>query len=81
LQQLFALDCNFFLLQYAHMNSKDIITKAGGTDAVAGVVGVSASSVRAMAYKPLPASWYFALCDMTGETLPPQLFSFKGLGA
>ena len=57
----------------------EIITQAGGAVAVAQRIGISSAGVRAMAYRVLPAAWYFALCDMTGQTLPRHLFSFKGL--
>lgn len=64
------------------MNTKDIISQAGGVDAVASRFHKNRAYVQRLQYgSELPASWYFALADMTGETLPPQLFSFKGLGA
>jgi hypothetical protein len=71
---------NFFSAILQGMETKQIIEQSGGVDAVAARVGVKAASIRPMLYKAqLPASWYFALCDMTGQTLPRQLFSFKGL--
>jgi hypothetical protein len=62
------------------MTKQDIISLAGGLDAIAKRVGVKAPSARVMLSRGLiPASWYFALCDMTGQPLPRHLFSFKGL--
>jgi hypothetical protein len=62
------------------MTKQDVITQAGGIDAVAARVGVRAESARVMASRgPLPASWFAALEDMTGQALPRHLFSFKGL--
>jgi hypothetical protein len=62
------------------MTKQDIIEQAGGLTAISARVDVKRASVRVMlARGPIPASWYFALCDMTGQALPRHLFSFKGL--
>lgn len=60
----------------------DIISAAGGVEAVADRIGTSPANVRNhRAAGVLPASWYVALCNMTGANLPPHLFTFKGLAA
>ena len=64
------------------MTKQDIITQAGGVDAVAARVGVRPESARVVVSRgALPASWFAALEDMTGKPLPRHLFSFKGLDA
>jgi hypothetical protein len=62
------------------MEKQDIISLAGGLDAIAKRVGVNKASARVMLSRGLiPSSWFAALEDMTGQTLPRHLFSFKGL--
>jgi hypothetical protein len=62
------------------MTKQDVIAQAGGIDAVAGRIGVRPESARVMASRgKLPASWFAALEDMTGQPLPRCLFSFKGV--
>jgi len=62
------------------MTKQDIISLAGGLDAIALRVGVNKASARVMVSRgPIPASWFAALEDMTGQQLPRNLFSFKGL--
>lgn len=64
------------------MTASEIVERAGGVDAVAFRVGTSPANVRNQRNKPtLPASWYAALCDMTGQDLPRHLFTFKGMAA
>jgi hypothetical protein len=59
---------------------REIIDRAGGTLAVAMRLDTTAANVRNQASKGiLPAQWFALLEDMTGQTLPRQLFSFKGL--
>ncbi len=83
LQHFFCVARNFFSYILQGMeNTHAIIKAAGGAFAVAMRLDTTPANVRNQASKgTLPSSWYLALCDMTGETLPPQLFSFKGLGA
>lgn len=51
-----------------------------GRDAIAERIGAAPRRVdRARTERALPASWYAALCDMAGQDLPRQLFTFKGL--
>jgi hypothetical protein len=62
------------------MEKQDIISLAGGLDAIAKRVGVNKASARVMLSRGLiPSSWFAALEDITGQTLPRHLFSFKGL--
>ena len=62
------------------MNTKDIITKAGGVDAVAQRFGKRRDYVQRLQYgEQLPASWHVALEQMTGEELPLDRFSFKAV--
>jgi hypothetical protein len=62
-------------------NTHNIIKAAGGAIAVAMRLDTTPANVRNQASKGrLPAAWYFALADMTGQTLlPVNLFSFKGV--
>ena len=51
-----------------------------GCEAIAARLGISASRIKRARFEDqMPAQWYLALCDMTGEALPESLFSFKGL--
>ena len=53
-----------------------------GVAAIASRVGVTSDAVKIRRTQgSLPASWYHALCDMAGETLPISQFTFKGIGA
>ena len=58
------------------------IIEAIGVAAIASRMEVTPDAVyRAKANGKIPASWYHALCDMAGESLPVAEFSFKGLVA
>jgi hypothetical protein len=62
------------------MTNRDVIEMAGGVAAVAKRFDKAPEYVQRLQYSgKLAASWYFALCDMTGQALPRHLFSFKGL--
>ena len=59
---------------------REIIDRAGGTFAVAMRLDTSPANVRNQASKgQLPAAWFDLLERLTGQTLPRNLFSFKGL--
>lgn len=62
------------------MTPRDTIDQAGGIQAVAERFAKKQAYVKRLQYgKVLPASWYVALCDMTGDDLPYSLFSFKAM--
>lgn len=62
------------------MDTRTIINKAGGVDAVARRFCKKREYVMRLQYgDKLPASWFAALEIMTEWQLPRRLFSFKGL--
>jgi len=63
------------------MKTPHDIIEAAGRNAVKARLGVKDRVIQHYLREgKLPASWYFALADMTGQTLlPVHLFSFKGL--
>jgi hypothetical protein len=68
---------------YVHImnNAKDILN-AIGPDAICVAVGVKKDAVRkAKERGVIPSAWYFACCNLLGEDLPREAFSFKGLEA
>lgn len=61
--------------------ARDIVDTLGA-EAISARVGVKTSAVRnARVANKLPALWYVALCNMAGEQLPHQAFTFKGIEA
>lgn len=61
-------------------NTYEIIEHVGGVKVVAERLGVSPHAVRVHRRdNKLPASWYHALENMAGMTLPRELFSFKAV--
>ena len=63
-------------------NVTDIITTCGGRREVASIVGVTPDAVRlAEINGKLPAMWFDALERHLGQTLPRNLFTFKGASA
>ena len=54
------------------------IIDALGVEQVAAEIGVDRRRVlRARHDDQLPALWYSGICEMTGEALPHELFTFK----
>jgi hypothetical protein len=64
------------------MKTAHDIIEVAGRDQVKARLGVQDRVIQHhLSNEKLPAAWYFALADMTGQTLlPVNLFSFKGLG-
>lgn len=62
------------------MKMKKIVTKLGGSAALAQDLGVTPGAVRSgIREGAFPASWYFVMCEKLGEELPRELFSFRRL--
>jgi hypothetical protein len=62
-------------------NARDILY-AIGPDAICRAVGVSKYAWRkARERNQIPAAWYWSCCNLLGEDLPREAFSFKGLEA
>ena len=54
------------------------IIDALGVEQVAAQIGVDRRRVlRARYDDQMPALWYAGICEMTGEALPYELFTFK----
>ena len=62
-------------------NTREIIDTLG-RDAIAQKLGVALRRVdRARTDERIAASWYAGLCELAGQDLPRNLFTFKGMEA
>ena len=56
------------------------IIDALGPVAIAARLNTAASRVYRVRFEDkIPAAWYVALCEMSGEQLPHEAFKFKGV--
>ena len=69
----------FFVRMLGSMKTPREILDGIGRDRIVETLGVDKRRVNRAAYDDqLPALWYAALCDLAGQDLPRELFSFKG---
>lgn len=60
------------------MNTPREILDGLGSEAIAARLGVDHRRVKNAAYEArLPAAWYATLCEMAGNDLPRDVFTFK----